>query len=251
MLITDVEKEAQLHRFSTVQSLIMVADEDDAAAFDAMLSFIEACDVEALAIGDVSSALEDGDCLSRGVVESCQYDKTAARLKRAKTSREEQNNTRRATKYTTLLQRRKRAEVMALRKQAQELEERLALLQRSSYVFQHSRDQGSATTGAAATKSSAREREAPQSSFATRSSIPTGGSATGDSLLDLKRGPLGMEAALAQKRLRRDSESKNRQLKALMHQQCAMNSAIFRLLQKRSYYPVRRKLHRYDPQIAC
>lgn len=223
--------------------------EDEVSALESVLAFIEAYDVGSIDALDGSQlSVDDVEPSVRLGVASGAKETPAKRRKRTSTRDDRSGDADTTTSYTTMLQRRKRAEVQTLREQVQELQAHLLRLQRARWGSQ------------SGSKKSAPTRSPPSPSIRLAPSMAPGGirlqdlweSAVGDapeaqvkvprpfgSGMAVQDGSQWLDSAVQQYRLRRRSELKNRQLKQLMSQQMNLNTSILRLMQKRALCPVR------------
>lgn len=227
--------------------------EDDSEALESVLAFIEAYNVDALST-DEGSAI-DAEAAPPPAKAKAKAKAKAPRRKRAKRdsdSTEDEKPSASTTSYTTMLQRRKRAEVQTLREEVQELEMHLTRLQRARWGDDSTENPPTSAQKSSPSKRKRSSSEPPSTirlsemwdelakNAARENGVPIDAkSGSADSLVKQKGDNEWLDAAVAEYRLRRRSELKNRQLKALMRQQSNLNTSVLRLLQKRAPFPVR------------
>lgn len=222
------------------------------AALESVLAFIEAYDVAAIdasegdeLVGDVALSV----ALSAAKTAKQKPVKRRKRPSDVDSSCEDggKNKGGGTTSYTTILQRRKRAEVQTLREQVQELEAHLARLQGARWGAQSSSKKSESSAAPSAPQmhlmpsvtSRVRLSDLWESVVGEACDVQMKVPQPFGPAMAVKGNSKWLDSAVTQYRLRRRSELKNRQLKQLMSQQMHLNTSILRLMQKRSLFPVR------------
>lgn len=193
---------------------------------ESVLAFIDGYNIDTLCSDGSATSAEVEDASPSPSPEAA-----SSRRKRAKRESDdggEQPASTATPSYTTMLQRRKRAEVQMLREEVKELEMHMARLECARWGSQGTADRQSQEPAAQVN----RIRDELLVGYREPGMVNAFAEQKGEGENEW------LDAAVSQYHLRRSSELKNRHLKALVHKHSNLNTSILRMIKKSASHPV-------------